>query len=80
MAGWWFSLGTLVTSTNKADSHDITEILLKVVLNTITLSPKRRKLDMILMRLTSAVKLTVPNTAYNKIVPHVLVLEAPKFY
>jgi hypothetical protein len=28
----WFS------STNKTDSHDITEILLKVVLNTISLS------------------------------------------
>jgi hypothetical protein len=34
-AGWWFSLGTLVSSTNKADLHDITEILLKVALNTI---------------------------------------------
>jgi hypothetical protein len=31
-AGWWFSLGTLVSSTNKADLHDITEILLKVAL------------------------------------------------
>ena len=34
-AGRWFSLGTLVSSTNKTDCHDITEILLKVVLNTI---------------------------------------------
>jgi hypothetical protein len=34
----WFSLGTLVSSTNKKDSHDIAEILLKVVLNTITLT------------------------------------------
>jgi hypothetical protein len=33
--GWWFSLGTLVSSTNKTDCHDITEILLKVALNTI---------------------------------------------
>ena len=31
----WFSLGTSVSSTNKTDHHDITEILLKVVLNTI---------------------------------------------
>ena len=27
--------GTLVSSTNKTDGHDITEILLKVALNTI---------------------------------------------
>jgi hypothetical protein len=33
----WFSPGTQVTSTNKTDRHDITEILLKVPLNTITL-------------------------------------------
>ena len=33
----WFSPSTLVSSTNKTDRHDITEILLKVVLNTITL-------------------------------------------
>jgi hypothetical protein len=32
--GRWFSPGTLVSSTNKTDWHDITEILLKVVLNT----------------------------------------------
>jgi hypothetical protein len=30
-----FSLGTPVFSTNKTDHHDITEILLKVTLNTI---------------------------------------------
>ena len=30
----WFSLGTLVSSTNKTDRHDIFEILLKVALNT----------------------------------------------
>ena len=33
--GQWFSPGTPVFSTNKTDSHDITEILLKVALNTI---------------------------------------------
>jgi hypothetical protein len=33
--GWWFSPGTPVSSTNKTDCHDITEILLKVALNTI---------------------------------------------
>jgi hypothetical protein len=34
----WFSPGTHVSSTNKTDLHDITEILLKVVLNTISLN------------------------------------------
>ena len=37
-AGQWFSLGTPVTSTNKTDCHVITEILWKVVLNTINLT------------------------------------------
>ena len=32
------SLGTPVSSTNKTDRHNITEILLKVVLNTIALT------------------------------------------
>jgi hypothetical protein len=31
---WWFSLGTLASSTTKAGRHDIAEILLKVALNT----------------------------------------------
>ena len=34
-AGQWFSPGTSVSSTNKTDCYDITDILLKVVLNTI---------------------------------------------
>ena len=34
-AGLWFSPGTLVSSTNKTDWHDIAEILLKVALNNI---------------------------------------------
>jgi ketosteroid isomerase-like protein len=33
--GQLFSLGTPVSSTNSTDCHNITEILLKVVLNTI---------------------------------------------
>ena len=37
MAGLWFTLGTLVFSTNKTDRHDITVILLKIVLNNINL-------------------------------------------
>ena len=35
MTGQWFSPGPPVFSTNKTDRHDITEILLKVALNTI---------------------------------------------
>ena len=55
--GRWFSLGTLVSSNNKTDRHNITEILLKVALKTITLTlevmgPKigaRFKLPVVLM-------------------------------
>jgi hypothetical protein len=35
ICGQWFSPGTPVSSTNKTDHHDITEVLLKVALNTI---------------------------------------------
>ena len=38
------TLGTKVSSNNKMDCHDITEILLKVVLNTINLSLHRHKM------------------------------------
>jgi hypothetical protein len=34
VTGQWFSLGSPASSTNKTDRHDITEILLKVALNT----------------------------------------------
>ena len=37
-AGRWFSPSTPVSSTNKTDRHDMTEILLKVVLSTIALT------------------------------------------
>ena len=43
MAGWLFSPGTPVSSTNKTGLHDITEILLKVALNTITLETHMSK-------------------------------------
>ena len=36
--GRWFSPGTPVSSTNATDRRDITEMLLKVALNTITLT------------------------------------------
>ena len=40
--GQWFSPGTPVSSTNKTDRHDIAEILLKVVLNTINQTINRK--------------------------------------
>jgi hypothetical protein len=45
--GRWFSLGPPVSSTNKTERHDITEILLKVALNTIkpTNQPNLQLLD-----------------------------------
>jgi len=38
VAGLWFSPGTPVSFTNNTDRYDITEILLKVVLNTVILN------------------------------------------
>jgi hypothetical protein len=35
VTGGWFSPGTPVSSTNKTDRHDITEIVLKMALSTI---------------------------------------------
>ena len=39
----WFSPGTSVSSTNKTDRHDIIKILLKVRLNTLTLTLDQSK-------------------------------------
>jgi hypothetical protein len=38
MTGRWFSPDTPVSSINQTDRHDITEILLKVALSTLTLT------------------------------------------
>jgi len=36
VTGWWYLSGKIpISYTNKTDCHDINEILLKVVLNTI---------------------------------------------
>jgi len=43
VTGLWFSPGTPVSSTNKIYHHNITEILLKVVLNTINQTNKNIK-------------------------------------
>ena len=37
-AGRWFYLGIPISSTNQSHCHEITDILLKVALNTITLN------------------------------------------
>jgi len=42
--GRWFSQGPLVSSTNKTDHHNITEIVLKVALNTINQTLKRKQI------------------------------------
>jgi hypothetical protein len=43
--GWWFSPGTPISSTNKTDRHDITEILLTYTENNLfphlTISPSQ---------------------------------------
>jgi hypothetical protein len=41
--GRWFSPGPPVSSTNKTDRHDIIEILLKVLLNTIKQTNKQNR-------------------------------------
>jgi hypothetical protein len=43
VADLWFSQGTPVSSPNKINRHDITEILLKMALNTITPIPSIEK-------------------------------------
>jgi hypothetical protein len=39
----WYSPGIPVSSTNKTDRHDITQILLKVALNTTKKKQKQRQ-------------------------------------
>jgi hypothetical protein len=39
--GHWFSTGIPVSSTNKTDRHNTSEILLKVALNTIKQTSKQ---------------------------------------
>ena len=47
----WFSLGTPVSATNRADRHDKTEVLLKVALNTIKQQTNQSKILLVLGRL-----------------------------
>jgi len=48
--GQWFSLGTPASSTTKTGRHDITEILLKVALNTIKQTNKQKPINKILLK------------------------------
>ena len=56
--GRWFSPGTPVSFTNKTDCHDITEILLKVALNTIILTLTRKLMNqwLLLVKLKSSLR------------------------
>ena len=58
--GWWFSPGIPVSGTNKTARHDITEILLKVALNTITPIIMLMLLQVILILLIDKDNLCLP--------------------
>ena len=51
--GRWFSPGPPISSTNKSDHRTITEILLKVELNTIIQKKQTIKINKILINLTN---------------------------
>ena len=56
----WFSTGTPVFSTNKTDCHDITQILLKVALNTINPFPKHKyAIYFLLLFFTNSTRLAI---------------------
>jgi len=64
VAGHWVSPGTLVSSTNKTDRHDITEILLKVGLNFInhhklSIAKTKKQIDTIYFYISFKIK-TLP--------------------
>ena len=52
VTGQWYSPGTLVSSINKTDRHDIAEILLKVALNTIILTHNMYITHLCLLRMS----------------------------
>jgi hypothetical protein len=58
-----FFLGTLVSSSNKTDCHDIIEIYLKVALTTVTLIPKIKQENV-----SAAKKKKIPVINYIKVV------------
>ena len=58
MTGRLFSPGTPVSSTNKTDRHDITEILLKVVLKHHKPKPNKMNCELMLTYDTPALRQT----------------------
>ena len=68
-AGRWFSPGNWISSTNKTIRHDITEILLKVVLNTLTLTLTHKGMQFLLNKVKEKNVLTsklVENSIFCK--------------
>ena len=65
MTGRWFSPGPLVSSTNKTDRHNITEILLKVALNTIKQTYKQ--------------DISVLRTCYSLFIPFIIPVNEKKY-
>jgi hypothetical protein len=68
VAGRWFSLDTFVSSTNKTDCHNITEILLKVALSAmiITLTPTEGQCVYFIIKYSQVVKTLKIETDYGK--------------
>jgi hypothetical protein len=82
VTGQWFSLGTPISSTNKTDSRNIAEILLKVALNTITLVMARtRKYYLKNHYLTLRSKVTVPQRSLRYTTHRLMVMHPhTKYY
>ena len=63
----WFYPNTLVSSTNKTDHHDMKEILMKVALNTITLTPNSTWIHTAVLITLSSIKMI--NITHEGITP-----------
>jgi len=55
----WFSPGPLVSSTNNTDHHDITEILLKVALNSIKQQTNKQQTCMLVISFDNSIQSTL---------------------
>ena len=76
--GLWFSPSTLVSSTNKTDCYDITEILLKVALNTINNKQTISMLSVVLVEEISYPEKNHPTVAGHwQTLSHKVVLSTP---